>query len=87
MLGMTKGRVALPFASHAGPSEQTVAPLRFALSKMFPSVATVMVMVTDGLKAVPFNRFSSPWVGRRPMISPVEMTNLFLPRSLVVKAE
>jgi len=44
-------------------------------------------MVTDGLKAVPFNRFSSPWVGRRPMISPVGMTNLFLPRSLVVKAE
>ena len=36
---------------------------------MFPSVAkaTVMVMVTDGLKAVPFNRFSSPWVGRRPI--------------------
>jgi len=25
-------------------------------SKMFPSVATLMVMVTDWLKAVPFNR-------------------------------
>ena len=27
----------------------------------------MMVMVTDGLKAVPFNRFSSAWVGLRPI--------------------
>jgi hypothetical protein len=44
-----------------------------------------MVMVTDGLKAVPFNRFSSPWVGRRPMISPVGMTMLFLCQNLDLK--
>jgi hypothetical protein len=47
---------------------------------MFPSVATMMVVLMDGLKAVPFNRFSSPWVGRRPMIAPVGMTNSLHPQ-------
>jgi hypothetical protein len=35
-------------------------------------VATVMVVVMDGLKAVPFNPFSSDWVGRKAHDSSVE---------------
>jgi len=47
--------------------EGTLPPLRSVENVSSAAKATVMVMVTDGLKAVPFNRFSSPWVGLRPI--------------------
>jgi hypothetical protein len=59
-VGMTKGRVALPFRSDAADDEQQVPPLRYAPG-------------TD--KRTIRRSFSSPWVERRPRTPPfaVEM--------------